>query len=140
MAVINMINNLKELFPEYVLLLKIGTFYECYNDDANIISYLFGYKIKTLSSGDKVCGYPLVSYNKVISNLESRNINYISIDKAHNYEEMDKMNYKKKNKYIDISSKANSYIDKLNRIEKIKNHLLKDDSKLEEVEKLLYER
>lgn len=135
-----MINNLKELFPEYVLLLKIGTFYECYNDDANIISYLFGYKIKTLSSGDKVCGYPLVSYNKVISNLESRNINYISIDKAHNYEEMDKMNYKKKNKYIDISSKANSYIDKLNRIEKIKNHLLKDDSKLEEVEKLLYER
>lgn len=140
MAVINMVNNLKELFPEYVLLLKIGTFYECYNDDANIISYLFGYKIKTLSSGDKVCGYPLVSYNKVISNLESRNINYISIDKAHNYEEMDKMNYKKKNKYIDISSKANSYIDKLNRIERIKNHLLKDDSKLEEVEKLLYER
>ena len=135
-----MVNNLKELFPEYVLLLKIGTFYECYNDDANIISYLFGYKIKTLSSGDKVCGYPLVSYNKVISNLESRNINYISIDKAHNYEEMDKMNYKKKNKYIDISSKANSYIDKLNRIERIKNHLLKDDSKLEEVEKLLYER
>ena len=128
MAVINMVNNLKELFPEYVLLLKIGTFYECYNDDANIISYLFGYKIKTLSSGDKVCGYPLVSYNKVISNLESRNINYISIDKAHNYEEMDKMNYKKKNKYIDISSKANSYIDKLNRIERIKNHLLKDDS------------
>ena len=50
------------------------------------------------------------------------------------------MNYKKKNKYIDISSKANSYIDKLNRIERIKNHLLKDDSKLEEVEKLLYER
>ena len=140
MAVINMVNNLKELFPEYVLLLKIGTFYECYNDDANIISYLFGYKIKTLSSGDKVCGYPLVSYNKVISNLESRNINYISIDKAHNYEEMDKMNYKKKNKYIDISSKANSYIDKLNRIERLKNHLLKDDSKLEEVEKLLYER
>ena len=122
------------------MLLKIGTFCECYNDDANIISYLFGYNIKTLSSGDKVCGYPLVSYNKVISNLESRNINYISIDKAHNYEEMDKMNYKKKNKYIDIFCKANSYIDKLNRIERIKNHLLKDDSKLEEVEKLLYER
>ena len=25
MAVINMVNNLKELFPNYVLLLKIGT-------------------------------------------------------------------------------------------------------------------
>ena len=85
MAVVNMANNLKELFPEYVVLLKIGTFYECYNDDANIISYLFQYKIKILSSGDKNCGFPLVSYNRVISNLESRNINYISIDKNHNY-------------------------------------------------------
>ena len=30
-----MVNNLKELFSDYVLLLKIGTFYECYCDDAN---------------------------------------------------------------------------------------------------------
>ena len=140
MSVVNMVNNLKELFPEYVVLLKIGTFYECYNDDANIISYLFQYKIKVLSSGDKNCGFPLVSYNRVISNLESRNINYISIDKNHNYEEMDKMNYKQKNKYKEISSKANDYLDKVNRIDKIKAYLLKNSDKLEEVEKLLYER
>lgn len=60
MAVINMVNNLKELFPDYVLFLKIGNFYETYNDDAKMLSYSFG--------------YPLVSYNKVISNLENRNI------------------------------------------------------------------
>lgn len=139
-SVVNMVNNLKELFPEYVVLLKIGTFYECYNNDANIISYLFRYKIKTLSSGDKNCGFPLVSYNRVISNLESRNINYISLDKTHNYEEMDKMNYKKKNQYEEISSKANDYLDKVNRIDRIKVYLLKNDDKLEEVKKLLYER
>lgn len=140
MAVIHMVNNLKELFPDYVLLLKIGTFYECYCDDANIVSYLFSYKRKTLSSGDKVCGFPLVSYHKVISNLENRNINYISIDKAHNYEEIDKVNYKKKNQYQLILDKANYYINNLERIDKIKNFLLKDNSKIDEIERLLYER
>ncbi len=140
MAIMNMVNNLKELFPNDVLLLKIGNFYECYNDDAMIISYLFGYKIKSLVSKDKTCGFPLVSYNKVVSNLETRNINYIVIDKAHNYEEMDKMNYKKKNKYQELLIKSKEYIDKLERINQIKNYLLKDHSKLEEIENLLYER
>lgn len=135
-----MVNNLKELFPDYVLLLKIGTFYECYCDDANIVSYLFSYKRKTLSSGDKVCGFPLVSYYKVIANLENRNINYISIDRAHNYEEIDKVNYKKKNQYHVILDKANCYINNLERIDKIKNFLLKDNSKIDEIERLLYER
>ena len=82
-------NNLKELFPEYVVLLKIGTFYECYNDDENMIYYLFKYKIKVLSSGDKNCDFPLVSYNQVISNLESKNINYISIDNIHMIKDFD---------------------------------------------------
>ncbi len=140
MAVMNMVNNLKELFPDYVLLIKIGTFYECYNDDANMISYLFGYKIKTLSTRDKVCGFPTVSYHKVISNLENRCINYISIDKAHNWEEVDKVIYKRKNHYQETKEKANHYIDKINRIDRIKNYLLKNDDKILEVEKMLYER
>ena len=50
-----------------------------------------------MPSDDKNCGFPLVSINKVISNLESRSINYILIDKAHNYEEIEKVNYKRKN-------------------------------------------
>ena len=50
------------------------------------------------------------------------------------------MNYKKKNQYEEISSKANDYLDKVNRIDRIKVYLLKNDDKLEEVKKLLYER
>ena len=42
-----MVRNIKELFPDYIVLIKIGTFYETYNDDSKIISYLFNYKIKT---------------------------------------------------------------------------------------------
>ena len=63
MSVINMVHNIKELFPEYVMLLKIGNFYECYNDDAKIISYLFDYKLKQLDNDDKNCGFPLISLN-----------------------------------------------------------------------------
>lgn len=135
-----MVHNIKELFPDYVVFFKIGTFYETYNDDASIISYLFKYKIKTLSSDDRVCGFPISAINKVIYVLESKNINYIMLDKSHNYEEESKVNYKKKNKYNDILIMANDYIEKVNRINKISNYLLKDSTNLDKIEKLLYER
>ena len=101
---------------------------------------MFGYKIRNVPANNKSCGFPIVSYNKIISKLENRNINYIIIDKVHNYEEVDKVNYKNKNNYKNILIKANNYIDIINRIDKIKKYLLKDNTKLEEVENLLYER
>lgn len=135
-----MARSIKELFPEYVVMIKIGTFYEVYNDDANIITYLFKYKIKTLSSSDRVCGFPLGAINKVLYILENKNINYIMIDKSHNYEEEGKVNYKKKNKYYEVLDIANEYIDRMERIDKIRNYLIKDSSKLLDIEKILYER
>ena len=59
--------------------------------------YLFKYKLKTLSSNDKVCGFPVFSINKIKYILENKNINYLVLDKKHNYEELEKINYKKKN-------------------------------------------
>mgnify|MGYP004513488109 FL=1 len=53
---------------------------------------------------------------------------------------MDKINYKRKNHYQETKEKANHYIDKINRIDRIKNYLLKNDDKILEVEKMLYER
>lgn len=140
LAVIDMARNIKELFPNYVVMIKIGTFYEVYNDDANIISYLLKYKIKNLSSSDRVCGFSLGAINKVLYILEGRNINYIMIDRAHNYEEESKINYKKKNKYYEVLDIANEYIDRMNRIDKISNYLIKDSSKLIDIENILYER
>ena len=40
MGIINMVANIKEVHKEYVLLVKIGSFYYCYGRDAYIISYL----------------------------------------------------------------------------------------------------
>ena len=57
MSTIYMIKNIKELLSEYVVLVKIGTFYEVYNNDSYIISYLFNYKIKSLIDGDKKHNY-----------------------------------------------------------------------------------
>lgn len=140
MSKINMVRNIKELFPDYVLLVKIGTFYESYNNDSSIISYLCNYKIKEVGSKDKICGFPTVSLNKVKYLLEQRNINYLIVDKSHNYEELEKMNYKKKNKYNELLTISNEHIDKISRIEKIRNHLLNDSSKLNTIEDLLFER
>ena len=114
-----MVYNIKEIFTDYVVFIKIGNFYECYNDDACIISYLFGYKIKNMVSNDKTCDFPLSSINKVISNLKTRCINYILIDKVHNYGEIDKMNFKKKNNYNIVKDKALEHINKIDRINKI---------------------
>lgn len=139
MSVINMVKNIKDLFSNYVLLIKIGNFYEVYNNDANIISYLFNYKIKTLSNNNITCWFPLISLNKVKYILDKKYINYLIIDKSHNYEEIEKNDFKKKNKYNDLLNEANLYIDKINRINKIKNYLLNDSSKLVAIERLIYE-
>ena len=71
--------------------------------------------------------------------LENKSINYIVVDKKHNYEEETKMNFKRKNKYNELLTKSMKYIDKINRINKIRNYLLNHDSKIESVEKLIYE-
>ena len=49
------------------------------------------------------------------------------------------MNFKKKNKYDEILKKANEYIDKINRIQKINIYLNKYPDKISKVEEVLYE-
>ena len=104
------------------------------------MSYIFQYKLKTLISYDTTCGFPTCSINRIKSILESRSVNYLIVDKKHNYEEIEKMNYKKKNKYNEILPKANEYIDRINRIDKIHKYLNNNPDKIQIVEEVLYER
>ena len=53
-----------------VVLRKVGGFYQTFDDDALIISYLFNYKIKSYR-----CGFPINVLNKVINVLEEKKIN-----------------------------------------------------------------
>ena len=80
-----------------------GGFYNVFDDDAIIISYLTGYKI---TSGR--CGFPLNSLNKVTNLLEDNTINYIVRD---NMEDIDNKNYKKLNMYDKILEKGKKKFD-----------------------------
>lgn len=111
MANLFMAKNLKELFPNYVVMIKIGTFYEVYYDGAYIISYLLGYKLKILNGDVRNCGFPTVSINKVLYILDNKKINYLVVDKSDNYAELNKNNFKNKNKYNEIYEMCKEEID-----------------------------
>ena len=45
MKCIDKYNNIKNKYQEYIVLIKIGTFYSTFYNDAIILNYLFNYKI-----------------------------------------------------------------------------------------------
>lgn len=145
MGVENVIKIMKEVHPESVILVKIGTFYHQYGRDAYIISYLFGYQIKSVEKNLSNCGFPKAALNKIMKKLEDNKINYITVNKSENYEVEDEMDFKKENMYLEYYTKAHKYIAKKNKIDGIYNYLLENinDSNIKEkinkVEEILYE-
>ena len=121
MSILNTIATIKEVHREYVLLVKIGSFYYCYGRDAYVVSYLFHYKINIIEKNTNACSFPQVAYNKVISTLERYEINYIVIDRKNNYSVDEKSNNKNLNKYNEIYVKAKEELVTKMRIEKIQN-------------------
>lgn len=79
MKLIDAYDNYKIKYKEYVVLLKSGIFYECFNDDISIMYSLFSYKIKN-NGNNYVVGFPSSSLTKVLNTLEKNKINYIIID------------------------------------------------------------
>lgn len=117
-----------------LILRKIGGFYQAFDDDALIMSYLFNYKVINYR-----CGFPISSINKVIEKLEELNINYILKQE----EEIEK-DFKRKNNYLKYLDKSKVKDSINNRIHNILNKLDKlDKNKLEEllttIEDLVYE-
>ena len=68
MSVLFMQKTIKELFPKYVVLIRVGTFYESFYDDACIVAYLMSYKLR--DGNYKSCGFPSNSLNRVLSVLD----------------------------------------------------------------------
>lgn len=102
MSVINMVQKLKTIHPEAVMLYKIGTFYHAYGKDAYIISGIFDYLLKPVSNTVE-CGFSVNAINKVKSKLEENKINYLLLDPRNNYyvdEEDDNKNLNEYEKYF----------------------------------------
>ena len=104
----------KNIYNNYILLIKSGNFYISYNNDALLMHNIFNYKI--VNNGIKI-GFPIQSLNKVITKLENININYIIINNGDiTYKYKCKSN--KYNKHI-----SNNYLSNMNRIKYINNIL-----------------
>ncbi len=57
MGIINIVKNVKEIHKEFVVLVRVGNFYNCYGRDSYIISYLLGYKINILDNNKNLNNY-----------------------------------------------------------------------------------
>ena len=86
MGIINIVKNAKDVHKDYIVLVKVGNFYNCYGRDAYIISYLLDYKITLVDNNIYNCSFPKSAYNKVISIIENNKVNYIVLDKRNNYD------------------------------------------------------
>ena len=141
MGVINIVKNVKQIHKEYLVLIRVGNFFNCYGRDAYIISYLLNYKINIFRDNIYNCSFPKTGYNKVISKFKNKKINYIILDKRNGYEVDNKFNNKNLNRYSEIYEKAKKKIVKKMRIEKIYKDLLfyNDEKIITEVEKVINE-
>lgn len=102
MKLIDTYYNYKLKYKEYVVLLKSGIFYECFNDDIGIIYSLFHYKIKNNGS-NYVVGFPNNSLSKICNILENNNINYTIVDKDNIIDKYKSKNNNYSKYYIDLN-------------------------------------
>lgn len=77
MKVIDIYNEVKSKYVKYVVMIKVGNFYEVYNESGYVIHNLLGYKVV---GKNKRVGFPILAYNKVIECLDRYKINYVVVD------------------------------------------------------------
>lgn len=141
-----MITTIKQIHSKSICLFEIGSFYHVYGRDADIISYLFGYKIKMLEPNIKECGFPISIISRVVAQLEISKIDYLKINKRNNYEVEEKVEYKNLNNYQKVYEKANKYNNYKERVNKINSFLMENITSktiseiLGEIEKIINER
>ena len=95
----------------YVILRRIGGFYNSFDNDAIVLSYLCDYKVKNGKTG-----FPISAIDKVINILEDNKVNYIIKEKG-----IDKIkkNFNNGNKYNKILIKGKEKYDINFRIDKL---------------------
>lgn len=126
MKVIDKYNLYKNKYSKYIVLMKVGIFYEAYGEDVYILNNLFSYKIKEIN-GVKRVGFPICSYDKVISKLKCFKINFVIIEDDEVIRK--KFNFNNYDKYVpndlNLEDRINKIYDRL--------RILKDNSKINDV-------
>ncbi len=112
------IENIRKLYPEYILAYRIGNFYQCFGRDAYIMSYIFGYKIKYIKKDIPSVGFPKKIVAKVQAMLEHKKINYMLLDTRNNYDVDHESDNGNLNEYREILNKSSDYVKMKLRIER----------------------
>ena len=141
--ILNIVKTVKQVCKNYVVLVEIGTFYYCYGKDTFIINYLEKYKIKILENNIYSCSFPKTAYNKIITQLENKRINYIVLDRRNNYEEQESNNYKNLNnyeKYYELGKAENAIKIRIDKITNYLNTHKNEKELISQIESLINER
>ena len=127
----------KRTYIKYLIIIKSGNFYICINEDALILHKLFNYKIIELNNFIKV-GFPLSNIDKIVNDIELKQINYLIVDE----EIIQKQKYKNNqyNKNLLAYDNYQICINRINKISKIlKNNIINSNIKntLNQIEELV---
>ncbi len=122
MSMLNVYNEIKKVHPDFVLLIKSGTFYEILENDAYVLSNISGYKIVD-KTNYQLCGFPSNVLAKVTNKLEQKSINYIVLDSRDNYDELERCDYEKLNKYEHYLEKGKREVKRKNIIQEYNQYL-----------------
>ena len=128
-------NYLKKEYSDSVVLIKSGSFYITYENDALIMNNIFNYQ----NINNKV-GFPIRSVDKVMNSLNDKNINYV-ID---NNDDSDILEFTSDdNEYLRYYEQAKKYEfrDSLNKIllDKIKFLIESDNDNYEKIRRFIDE-
>lgn len=123
MRIYDIYSEKKKKYNKYVILIKVGNFYETYGEDTYLMNNLFDYKIKEVGGVRRV-GFPLIAYNKVTDKLKCFKINYLIVEGVNITKK--KFNNNNYDKYVRCDDSISVRIDRI--CEKLM--VLKDTSKI----------
>ena len=121
-------------YRNYLILIKIGSFYECFDKDALIINELFNYKLKRVNNSFKL-GFPIKTIDIIKLKLEDKNINYIIVDKEIEKHEFKDNNYLKYNFNMEEIFYNTLRVEKI--IEYLNNNIFYISDKLDKIEEII---
>ena len=93
---------IKDINPNTLIMIKIGSFYHTYGKDAYLLAYLFNYQLKSSENTYNTCGFPISAACKVTKCLEDNKISYMQINKSENYEVENEVSFKSENQYFEM--------------------------------------
>ncbi len=124
----------KEKYPNSVVLIKSGSFYRTYDNDAIILSYLCCYYVIK-----NVLGFPIRSLSKILKKLKREEVNFVVDNDVH-------FSFENDDNYLTLLNQSFEVYKLSVRIEKIYDYLNENIERkfikkvIDEIEEIINER